>query len=115
MSNPTNTVQLIGRLTADPQLRTTPSQKHVCGMRLAVDGLGGRDTVGYIDISCWNAPGQACARTLTKGWLVAVSGELQITPWERDERKGLNIGIPFANVKFLTAPREQTPADEPAF
>ena len=105
MSNPNNTIQLIGRLTADPELRTTTSGKQVCGMRLAVDGLGGKDTAGYIDLSCWNAPGQACARTLTKGWKVAVSGELQISPWERDGRKGLNISIPFATVEFLTAPR----------
>ncbi|WP_354697329.1 Single-stranded DNA-binding protein B [Paraconexibacter sp. AEG42_29] len=116
MSSPANHVQLIGRLTADPNLRTSPSDKAICEMRLAVDGLGGKDTVGYINVSCWNAAGEACARQLTKGWAVAVCGELRIVPWRTEQRSGTDVAIPFASVKFLTAPRTRTenPVSDPA-
>ena len=105
MSNPTNNTTQIGRLTSDPELRELADDKSVCNMRLAVDGLAGRNETGYIDVAVWGKAGGACAKTLTQGWLVAVAGELQVKPWKRDERSGVNVSIPFATVKFLAAPR----------
>lgn len=105
MSNPRNDFRAIGRLTGDPALRTTSSGKDVCNMRIAVDGLGGKDAVGFIDVACWNSPGKACHQHLSSGWTVAVAGDLEIAPWERDGTRGVNVSIPFAKVTFLTAPR----------
>lgn len=108
MSNPNNHLQLIGRLTGDPELRRLESGKTVCNMRLAVDGMGGREEAGYIDVAVWGNPGEACARTLAKGWLVAASGALQVRVWKTDERSGIDVSIPFAAVRFLTAPKPRT-------
>lgn len=112
MSNPSNTVHLIGRLTADPELHHSPTGKPICELRLAVEGLAGETTTGYIAVSCWHAPGEACARILTKGWLIAASGELRVAPWQSTHRRGVDIGIPYATVKFLSAPHTR-PEPEP--
>ena len=69
-----NSIQLTGRLTRDPELRATTTGDPVCGLRLAVDGMGRRNDVGYIDVTVYGKPGEACARHLTRGWLVGVSG-----------------------------------------
>jgi Single-strand binding protein family len=63
-------------LTRDPELVQSASGP-VCRLRLAVDGVGrGRET-GYSDVSSFCASGEAAARTLARGWLVAVEGRLE--------------------------------------
>jgi len=83
-----NQVEFTGRLTRDPELRSTPSGTSVCRMRIAVDGMGsgGRDSTGYVDVTEWGAQGEASARRLSKGWLVAVEGRLDHQVWDKDGR-----------------------------
>ena len=50
-----NSVQLIGRLTRDPELRQTPSGKSVGGLRLAVDRRDRDADPIYVDVTVWNA------------------------------------------------------------
>jgi single-strand DNA-binding protein len=102
-----NTIQLTGRLTQDPELRSLPSGDPVCQLRLAVDGMGrgGRDQVGYINVIAYGKPGEAAARVLSKGWLVAVEGRLQYAQWETDGGNRRHDYEVVGNVEFLTAPR----------
>ena len=65
-------IQLTGRLTRDPELVQLDSGS-VCRMRLAVENMG-RSETGYVDISTFGKAGEAAARVLSKGWLVAVDG-----------------------------------------
>ena len=82
-----NSISLTGRLTQDPELRTLPTGSTVCRLRLAVNGMGrgGRDETGYINVSAFGNAGEAAARVLTKGWLVAVDGRLQFLAAPRGE------------------------------
>ena len=107
-----NNINITGRLTQDPELRALPSGSTVCRLRLAVDGMGrgGRDEVGYINVSAFGNAGEAAARVLSKGWLVAVDGRLQYGEWETDDGSRHDYEI-VGNVEFLAAPRsEQRPA-----
>ena len=67
---------ITGRLTRDPELRELPNGGSVCKLRLAVDDMApGRET-GYINVSAFGKPGEAAAKVLSTGWLVAVDGRL---------------------------------------
>ena len=102
-----NNVTLTGRLTQDPDQRALANGGTVCRLRLAVDGMGrgGRDEVGYVNVSAFGNPGEAAARVLTKGWLVAVDGRLQYGEWETDDGSKRHDYEIVGNVEFLAAPR----------
>jgi single-strand DNA-binding protein len=104
-----NQVSLTGNLTADPELRALPDGEPVCELRLAVEGMApGRET-GYITVTCFGSSGEAAARVLTEGWLVAVDGRLQYHRWEaKDGSKRSDYGV-VGHVEFLSAPRKQQP------
>jgi len=108
-----NNYQATGRLTRDPELRTLPSGDPVCEMRLAIDGMGhgGRDQVGYLDVTTYGKPGEAAAKVLSKGWLVAFDGRLEYQEWDGENGKRNKIaGV--GNVEFLTAPKGARHDDE---
>ena len=99
-----NSIHLTGRLTADPELKALANGNSVCHLRLAVDGMApGRET-GFINVSTFGAPGEAAARTLTKGWLVAVDGRLEQQTWEKNDERRTSYAV-VGNVEFLAAPR----------
>ena len=99
-----------GRLTKDPELRALPGGTSVCELRLAVDGMGRGREVGFINVSVFGSGGEAAAKVLTKGWLVAVDGRLEYGEWEADGAKRHDYTV-VGNVEFLAAPK---PAEEPA-
>ncbi|MGH2864292.1 MAG: single-stranded DNA-binding protein [Solirubrobacteraceae bacterium] len=110
-----NSINITGRLTTDPELRSLPSAENVCKLRLAVDGLAPNRETGYVNVSCFGKPGEAAARVLAKGWLVAVSGRLAYHAWESEDGTKRHDYEVIGNVEFLTAPRANgaTPATEP--
>lgn len=105
-----NTIQLTGRLVRDPELRSTSTGDRVCAMRLAVDGMGRANGAGYIDVSVFGKPGEACARHLSRGWLVAVTGRLQYREWVTDDGSKRHAHQVIGAVEFLAAPRASEPA-----
>ncbi|HXP99331.1 MAG TPA: single-stranded DNA-binding protein [Solirubrobacteraceae bacterium] len=108
-----NTVQLTGRLTAEPELRALPDGTPACKIRLAVREMGRGREIGYVDATEYGAGGIAAAHHLSKGWLVAVSGRLKYRQWETakaDKRHDYEI---VGHIEFLAAPRNQdAPAGE---
>lgn len=80
-----NRVILIGRLTADPELRYTPSGVPVANFRLAVDrtftSASGERETDFVNIVAWRQRAEFAANYLNKGRLVAVEGRLQIRQW----------------------------------
>ena len=80
-----NRIILIGRLTADPELRYTPSGIPVAGMRLAVDrpftSSSGERQTDFINLVAWRQNAEFAANYLGKGRLVAVEGRLEIRQW----------------------------------
>ena len=85
-----NKVFLLGNLTADPEIRTTPSGKSVCRFRMAtnrfwVDRQSGekRQSVEYHSVVAWDKLANIVSQYLSKGRLVFVEGRLE--PGERLE------------------------------
>lgn len=107
-----NSINLTGRLTREPELRTTQGGDAICKMRLAVDRMGRNNAAGYIDVATFGKPAEACAKTLSQGWLVAVEGRLEYAEWTgKDDSKRSGHSV-IGHVEFLAAPR--TNADTPA-
>lgn len=89
-----NKVILMGNLTRDPEVRTTPSGQSVANFSLAVNrtwkGNDGQqqEAVSYIDCVAWGKAGEIIAQYLTKGRPVLVSGRLDQRSWEDKETGG---------------------------
>ena len=103
-----NKVFLIGNLTADPELRYTPSGTAVADLRLAVnreyntkDGER-RSEVAYIDVVVWARQAENCSQYLSKGRPVMVEGRLQLDTWENQQgEKRSKLRVVAENVQFL--------------
>lgn len=76
-----NVVALMGRLTADPELKTTPSGVSVCRFTLAVDRnyakAGTERQADFISCVAWRSTAEFISRYFVKGQLVAVNGSIQ--------------------------------------
>jgi len=79
-----NQIGLTGRLTRDPELRSTHSGEDVCAMRLAVDGPDEANTV-FVDVTAFGPLASNCAEYLGQGRALAVSGRLAYSEWETPE------------------------------
>ncbi|MDP4118341.1 MAG: single-stranded DNA-binding protein [Bacillota bacterium] len=81
-----NKVILMGRLTRDPELRSTPSGVSVVSFTLAVDRdytkQGEEKKTDFINIVAWRNTADFVAKYFTKGQLVVVSGRLQVRSWD---------------------------------
>lgn len=76
-----NTVALVGQLVGDPQLRENRAGIPECRMRLAVQRRerGGKPEPGvvYVEVTTFGEEARECARRLSHGSLVGLSGRLQ--------------------------------------
>jgi single-strand DNA-binding protein len=105
-------IQITGRLTRDPEL-VSLDPGSVCRLRLAVENMG-RNQTGYVDVATFGKPGEAAARVLAKGWLVAVDGRLDYRQCVTDDGQRRSTISIVGNVEFLAAPRSTQPTEEPA-
>jgi single-strand DNA-binding protein len=100
---------LTGRLTRDVELRELPNNGNsVCELRLAVNGMGRKGEAGFINVTVYGAPGEACAQYLSKGSKVAVDGRIEYGEWEaEDGTRRHDYRIVAERVEFLTPRSEQ--------
>lgn len=83
-----NSVNLMGRLTRDPEMRTTPSGRKVARFTIAVDRLTSEKQTDFIRISCWEKQADLAMDYLFKGDMVGIEGRLQINvKGEGDDRR----------------------------
>ena len=86
-----NKVMIIGNLTRDPELKTTPNGAQVCDLGLAINrtwtGENGQknEEVTFVDVSVWGKTAQNAATYLSKGRNVFVEGRLQFDSWQDKE------------------------------
>lgn len=86
-----NTVELIGNITRDPELRFTPSGAAVATFGLAVNRRWRNqqtneweEAVSFFDVVCWREMAENVSESLTKGTRVIVTGRLDQRSWETD-------------------------------
>ena len=103
MAKSINQVILMGRLTRDPETRTTPSGKSITRFSLAVDRVGQDDQADFFDVIAWEKLGDLVAQYLTKGRRCLVQGRLRQDSWDDKEtgKKRSRIEVVATDVTFL--------------
>ena len=97
-----NRITIIGRLTREPELRTTPNGISVANFSVAVNRRFDREKADFFNVITWRGLADNCARYLEKGQQVAVEGELQIRSYEaKDGAARTVVEIQADNVEFL--------------
>ena len=89
-----NHVALQGRLTRDPELRSTGSGIPVTSFSLAVNGK--KDDTAFIDCVAWRGTAEAICQYLGKGRMMVVEGSLQSREWndkEGNRRKSIEVNV----------------------
>ena len=83
-----NSIVIMGRLTKDPELRTTQSGKSVASFTLASDRDHDREKTDFISVVCWGATAEFAAKYFAKGRMCIAAGSLQSRKWT--DRNGNN-------------------------
>jgi single-strand DNA-binding protein len=106
MARGINQVILMGRLTRDPETRTTTSGKSVTSFSIAVDRVGQDDQADFFDVTAWEKTGELVQQYLSKGRRVLVQGRLRQDSWEDKEtgRKRSRVEVTATDVTFLDGP-----------
>jgi single-strand DNA-binding protein len=110
MAKSFNQAIIMGNLTRDPELRSTPSGQQVASFAVATnrtwnDPSGERkEAVEFHEVVAWGKLGELAAQYLAKGRKVMVVGRLQTQSWEKDGVKQRRTEIVAADINFLDAP-----------
>lgn len=98
----------MGRLTRDPEQRTTTSGKTVVSFSLAVDRAGQDDQADFFDITAWEKLGELVMQYLAKGRRVLVQGRLRQDSWDDKEtgKKRSRVEVTATDVTFLDGPSD---------
>lgn len=98
----------MGRLTRDPETRTTPSGKTVTSFSLAVDRQGSDDQADFFDVTAWEKTGELVAQYLTKGRRALVQGRLRQDSWDDKDtgKKRSKVEVVAFDVTFLDGPSD---------
>ncbi|MBQ3603017.1 MAG: single-stranded DNA-binding protein [Clostridia bacterium] len=106
-----NCAVLMGRLVADPELRTTPNGISVTTFRIAVDRSyvrqGEERQADFIDIVAWRQTADFVTRYFRKGSMIAVQGSIQTRSYEdKMGNKRTAVEVVADNVSFCGSKAE---------
>ena len=101
-----NKAILIGRLTKDPELRTTPTGRNVCQFSVAVSrnftNANGEREADFINCVVWDKQAENLVKYQKKGNQIAVEGRIQTRSYDNNEGKKVYVTEVIANnVEFL--------------
>lgn len=119
-----NSVVLMGRLTYDPELRSTPSGVSVIRFQIACDrrfqGSDEERKADFIDVTAWRQTAEFISRYFHKGSMIAVEGSIQTENFtDKDGNKRKSVQVVANNVSFCGSKAESdttsdTPFNQPA-
>ena len=116
MAKSINQVILMGRLTRDPEQRTTSTGKTIASFSLAVDRGGDSDTADFFEITAWEKLGELVIQYLGKGRRVLVQGRLRQDSWDDKEtgKKRSRVEVTATDVTFLDGPSDNAGSSDRA-
>ena len=109
-----NKTILLGRLTADVELRDTSSGHQVANFTLAVDrDYGENKKTDFFPVVAWNGTAETIARHFRKGSQILVSGQLQNRQWE-DNKGSKHTTTELIVTEFSFCGTKETPTANPS-
>ena len=108
MARSINQVILMGRLTRDPEQRSTSTGKTIASFSIAVDRGGQDDQADFFNVTAWEKLGELVMQYLAKGRRVLVQGRLRQDTWDDKEtgKKQSRIEVVATDVTFLDGPND---------
>jgi single-strand DNA-binding protein len=108
MAKSINQVILMGRLTRDPEVRTTTTGKTITSFSIAVDRGGQDDQADFFDVTAWEKLGELVSQYLSKGRRCLVQGRLRQDSWDDKEtgKKRSKVEVVATDVTFLDGPSD---------
>ena len=106
MARSINQVILLGRLTRDPEQRTTASGKNVVSFSIAVDRQSQDDQADFFNVTAWDKLGDLVMQYLSKGRRVLIQGRLRQDSWDDKDtgKRQSRIEVTASDVTFLDGP-----------
>lgn len=112
-----NSVQLMGRLTADPVLNVTPSGRNVCTFTIAVDrnSSNGERKADFITIVTWEGTAVHVEKYFRKGSMIAIDGSIRTRPYEdKNGNKRTAVEVVAREVHFCGDKNPSTASGSPS-
>lgn len=106
-----NELVLIGRLTKDPELRSTKTGKAVVNFALAVERRHKEEGADFFSVIVWDKLAELVKQYCSKGDMVAVRGHLQSRSYEAQGQKRTATEVVAEEIKFLQ--NRKTPQEVP--
>jgi single-strand DNA-binding protein len=114
-----NKAIIMGRLTADPELKRTQGGVSVTNFGVAVERnhkSGEQREVDYLNVVAWRGTAEFIARYFHKGSMIVVEGEIQTRKWvDKYEQKRVDTEILANSVFFGEGKKDSAPSAPPAY
>ena len=112
-----NNVVLMGRLTFEPELRTTPSGVSVVRIQVAVDRRfqrqGDERKADFIDVTAWRQTAEFISRYFHKGDMIAIEGSIQTDSYtDQTGNKRKSVTVVASNVSFCGSKSESNTVND---
>ena len=111
-----NQVVMVGRLTADPEVRETENDNKFSKITIAVPrsykNAEGVYETDFIPVDIWNNIAENTAEYCKKGDIIGVKGRLQVDSFEKDGEKKQVLKVAAEKITFLSSKSKEEP--EPA-
>jgi single-strand DNA-binding protein len=118
-----NHINIMGRLTKDPELRRTGNGVAVASFTIACDrdfsGKGSEKETDFIEVTAWRNTAEFVSKYFAKGRMAVVSGRLQIRKWkdkDGNDRKTAEVvadNVYFGDSKSSSNVQDFVPSGEP--
>jgi single-strand DNA-binding protein len=115
-----NSINLVGRITKDLELKFTSNNKPVCEFNLAVNraftNQNGEKEADFITCQVWNGQAENLTKYQGKGSLIGVNGSLRVDQYQdKDGNNRYRTFVLANNIEFLGTKKETTeqPVEEP--
>ena len=113
-----NKIIIGGRLTRDPELKTTSTGVSVCNFSVAVGRKAARDEeriTDFFDCVAWRGTAETVARYFKKGSSIVVDGSVRKRTWEsKDGKEHSAIEVQVNDITFVDS-KNDSPKGEPKF
>jgi single-strand DNA-binding protein len=108
-----NSVNLIGNLATDVDVKDVAPDKKVASFLLAVNRPGRDAGADFISVATWNRQAEVCAEYLSKGSRIGLDGRLRSRSWEdADGKRRSAVEVVANSIQFLDMRvREESPFD----
>ena len=98
-----NLIILTGRLTRDPELKTSSNGKEYCRFSIAVDRPYKTEEVDFVNCISFGKTAELVAKFFNKGKKIGVQGQLRMNKFEKDGEKRTTYDVVCESIEFMDA------------